>query len=616
MPGGTDRQVVGGLTQRNGKATEGLYAKIPPLVVFGISLGVLLSLLLFERYGGVKWCQDPVFFALLATCAALAGLYGLLAHHRHCMTRYRALPESHQRIPLPASDARLALPATREAGTWLPNCQTALLDGISRTILLVDDTGQVTFANRAAADLFQRDQDAMVGMPMSPLLGPSAAPAVLEGRSDIEAEGRTGTGKRFPAQVAVTPLPPQSDFRHRYALEITDLTPRRALDLQLMHSARLATLGEMAASIAHEFNHCLHVINLSAESLQADLLQPNRLSAQIVQTRTNNILAQVERLSEMILHMRTLSRRETGGKEMFHPRKALDAALRMIEPLLAEERITLKRNGDPGEIQIRGHQVRLEQVLLNLLKNARDAISDRSRRQKRTGGTITVNCGVDDKNKRLKISVQDDGLGVPADMSRHIFEAFFTTKQDGNGCGLGLSISRSICTELGGSLTLENTNAGAVFTVELPLASTIQEVSRGGLLAERTTPPPSHEDDFDDVLNERRVLVVDDEALPTMMVREFLERQGYVADTAFDGLAALEKCQQRVYHAVITDIRMPRLDGRLLIRKLAELQPGTPVIVVTGHLKEADMTDLGDNVLALMEKPFQLKDLYEHLLRA
>jgi Response regulator containing CheY-like receiver, AAA-type ATPase, and DNA-binding domains len=111
------------------------------------------------------------------------------------------------------------------------------------------------------------------------------------------------------------------------------------------------------------------------------------------------------------------------------------------------------------------------------------------------------------------------------------------------------------------------------------------------------------------------VLLVDDEALSVMMVGEFLERQGFLVDTAFDGLAALEKCQSQVYHAVVTDIRMPRMNGHELIARLEELQPGTPVIVVTGHLKGRNAAKLGGNVLALLEKPFQLQDLRRHLDR-
>ncbi|MCR6631573.1 MAG: response regulator [Magnetospirillum sp.] len=108
---------------------------------------------------------------------------------------------------------------------------------------------------------------------------------------------------------------------------------------------------------------------------------------------------------------------------------------------------------------------------------------------------------------------------------------------------------------------------------------------------------------------------MDDEALSVMMVSEFLQRQGYEVDAAYDGLEAFQLCHRHVYHAVITDIRMPRMDGRELIAKLEDLQPGTPVIVVTGHLRASNASELGGNVAALLTKPFRLEDLRQALLR-
>lgn len=502
--------------------------------------------------------------------------------------------------------------------------QAALLDGIGSAVLAVDGNGRVVYGNPAAILLFQWSGAVLPHAPIQQLLGPTIGDAIARGTIVAEVEGITWSGLRFPAQVAIAPLAATAAIPAGAVLVVADLTQRRALDLQLMHSARLATLGEMAASIAHEFNQCLHVIRLSAEALQLDLDGAVPLTPFAVAKRTDNILNQVDRLSEMVLHMRTISRREGVAKRPFRPQIAVDSALRMVEPLLRVDGIYMVRRGNLGGVEVQGHQVRLEQVLLNLLNNARDAICERFRAQGNTGGTITVTTAVDDAKGRARISVRDDGLGVPAEMSSHIFEAFFTTKQEGSGCGLGLSISRGICSEMGGSLSFTSCDPGTEFTIDIPLADTLTQASPR-LAPPAATPPGTHgdggdddgapADDEDDFTHERRVLLVDDEALSVMMVCEFLERQGYVVDAAYDGQAALEKCQTHVYHAVITDIRMPRMDGRELIARLEELQPGTPVIVVTGHLKERNAADLGTNVQALLEKPFHLHHLRDHLLR-
>ncbi|HSV29712.1 MAG TPA: response regulator, partial [Candidatus Omnitrophota bacterium] len=397
---------------------------------------------------------------------------------------------------------------------------------------------------------------------------------------------------------------------------------RRAMDMQMMHSARLATLGEMSASIAHEFNQCLHVIRLASEALRMDLAD-GKLDVARVGKRSDNILSQVDRLTEMVMQMRSISRRETSGKKPFLPQAALDGAVRMVEPLMVADTIRLVRVGSLEGTPALGHQVRLEQVLINLLNNARDAIQDRGPIDGKPGGTVTVTCAVDKAAGRMTIRIRDDGTGVPEDVAVSLFEPFVTTKDGQRGCGLGLSISRGIIQEMGGNLSFQNVSPGAEFTVEMPIAEMAAapeppaavQAPAADVVGEGDADEGAGDDHDDDDLGQRRVLLVDDEALSVMMVGEFLERQGYAVDTAYDGVAALERCETRVYDAVVTDIRMPRMDGRELIRRLEDLQPGTPVIVVTGHLKEGTEADLGANVVAVLAKPFQLLELRRQLAR-
>lgn len=496
--------------------------------------------------------------------------------------------------------------------------QATVLDQLGHAVLAVDRAGRVVYGNQAARALFQWSESVLPGTPVERLLGAATKAAQEAGDGELETEGVTWSGTVFPAQVGLHHMGESSAMPGGAILSVADLTARRTLDLQMMHSARLATLGEMAASIAHEFNQCLHVIRLASEAVQLDIgdgrLEPERLG-----TRAANILSQVDRLTEMVTHMRTISRRETQGKRPFQPQAAVDAALRMVEPLLKVDGIRVVRQGRLDGLQVLGHQVRLEQVLLNLLNNGRDAIRERFRHQGNTGGTLTITCSAD--ATQLKIAVRDDGTGIACAVGAHIFEPFVTTKDGGNGLGLGLSISRGICTEMGGSLTFGNVENGAEFVIDLPVAPADEPGCA------EVAPPSapsgwapqandnSDDDSDDDLGDERRVLLVDDEALSVMMVAEFLHRQGYEVDTAYDGQEAYELCQTHVYHAVITDIRMPRMNGHELIAKLEELQPGTPVIVVTGHLKESNAAELGGNVVALLAKPFQLHDLHEQLTR-
>lgn len=501
--------------------------------------------------------------------------------------------------------------------------QAAVLDQLGNAVLAVDRTGRIAYGNMAARALFQWSDSVLPGTPVERLLGPSTRQALDGDGNELETEGVTWNGTAFPAQVSLGRLGDASPMPGGAILAVVDLTPRRALDLQLMHSARLATLGEMAASIAHEFNQCLHVIRLASEAVQMDIgdghLDPGRIG-----TRASNILGQVDRLTEMVTHMRSISRRETQEKRPFQPQAAVDAALRMVEPLLKVDGIRVVRQGNLDGLTVLGHQVRLEQVLLNLLNNGRDAIRERFRRQGNTGGSVTITCRGGPGEPRLSIAVRDDGTGIAGSVGAHIFEPFVTTKDGGHGLGLGLSISRGICTEMGGSLSLGNVENGAEFIIDLPVAEAVAGIEAvvlpvpGGWGEEANDNDNDNEDDDgddEDLGDSRRVLLVDDEALSVMMVSEFLHRQGYQVDTAYDGVEAYELCQNHVYHAVITDIRMPRMNGRELIAKLEDLQPGTPVIVVTGHLKESSAATLGSSVVAVLAKPFQLQDLREQLIR-
>lgn len=494
--------------------------------------------------------------------------------------------------------------------------QASLLDQVSNAVLAVDRQGRILYGNRAAQTLFQWSEKVMMGVPVDRLLGSEVLTAIAGDAVELESDGRTWSGGSFPAAITIARTADETGAPGGAVLVVTDLTQRRALDLQLMHSARLATLGEMAASIAHEFNQCLHVIRLASEALRLDVTD-GRMEIDRFTRRADNILAQVDRLTDMVMQMRTISRRDAQGKQTFQVQQALDAALRMVEPLLQADGVKVVRHGSLGDLTVMGHQVRLEQVLLNMLNNARDAIHERVRRDGGGGGTVTVRCAIDTADSRLTIAVRDDGTGVPEEVGHHIFEPFVTTKDGSRGCGLGLSISRGICTEMGGNLSYRNVDKGAEFVVNLPYSggqapTEVEDTAAPPPDGDQSLAPEPGEDD-ECLTGQRRLLLVDDEALSVMMVCEFLERQGYTVDTAYDGVEALALCGQHVYDAVITDIRMPRMDGRALIKHLAELQPGTPVIVVTGHLRQGSASELGGNVRAILPKPFQLLHLREQL---
>ncbi len=409
---------------------------------------------------------------------------------------------------------------------------------------------------------------------------------------------------------------------------VTILSPAQSksapsLDEQTIHSARLATLGEMAACIAHEFNQCLHVIRLAAESLSLEVEEERATPARI-RRRSDTILGQVGRLTDMVRHMRAISRRDDDNLHNFSPRDAIISAVAITRPLLESRAIHLDVEDELGDALVLGHRLRLEQVLLNVLNNARDAICDTPRHTE--DGHITIHGQIDRQARRLLITITDNGPGIPQHLRPHLFTPFVTSKQGSRGSGLGLSISRDICLTMGGRLYFQDQAlTGASFVIELPLAQgeTAPPLSAQGTPAPSLADPAdlnAHDktdDSDDDGVALPSILLVDDDPLTLTALTQALAWPDLVVDTAHDGTEALEKCRRTVYDAVITDLRMPDLDGLGLARELDDLQPGTAVIVITGQDRAEIPSWLRLRAAAIFSKPVHLHELgafIRHLL--
>jgi len=246
----------------------------------------------------------------------------------------------------------------------------------------------------------------------------------------------------------------------------------------------------------------------------------------------------------------------------------------------------------------------LSQVLLNLLVNAQQALQH-VRGERR----VTLRTGLDRTTGAAPgmawLRVCDSGPGIAEDVAARIFEPFFTTKAEGMGTGLGLSVSASLVREHGGSLTLEASQPGegAVFRVALPVALTAQAIAPAPVEADSRSAEPAAV---------ARLLVVDDEPEVVAMLRDMLERAGYDVAVAESGAVALEMVGAANFDAVVSDLRMPDMDGAELWRQVARREPrlGQRILFVTGDTLSRDtrqfLTSAGCGTL---EKPFTKADL-------
>jgi PAS domain S-box-containing protein len=463
------------------------------------------------------------------------------------------------------------------------------------------------------------DANAMLGHSFVEMLHPDSREIMQEhieryahgyaGRADFVIMCRRFSGETVELEVSAMA------FTHEDApamlILAEDVTERRKIERQLIQTSKLATLGELAASVAHEMNQPLNVIRMAADTcaLQYDL---EAVQPAFQREKLDLISGQTERMAEIIRHLRIYSRPDEDGFEYFDPMVAVVRAVDMVEHDCHLAGITVDVVPAAEQCQVSGRLVQLEQVLVNLLTNARDAIVENQGDFGAIGGLIRVTSMVDTEEELLRIAVNDNGGGIPEDAIDLIFHPFFTTKDVGKGTGLGLSVSYGIIEGMGGEIEARNEGDGACFELILPAAN----------IGVRAIDARKAGQDADDSKSQNaakergtrgvRVMVVDDEVDAMEIISAYLEGEGYSVSAASDGADALAMAGIMPPDILVTDIRMPQMDGNTLIRALRQRNPLLPIIVMTGHPGDADKPVVsGDAPTMVMAKPLDLKELRE-----
>ena len=250
---------------------------------------------------------------------------------------------------------------------------------------------------------------------------------------------------------------------------VQDITERTTMQMQLVQSSKMATLGEMATGVAHELNQPLNVIRMAVNNIQ-NKSDKNNLDFDYLKEKLGKVDKMVERAAAIIDHMRIFGRTNVGEREVLDGVNVVSSALGLIGEQLRLANIEIVTRFDAEQVYLLGHQVQLEQVLLNLLGNARDVLKDKTTGEKR----ITISVEHKPGDECILIRVEDTGPGIAPEHLPRIFEPFYTTKEVGEGTGLGLSISYGIISDMGGQIVAENTDSGARFTIRLPIAKNEQ----------------------------------------------------------------------------------------------------------------------------------------------
>ncbi|WP_415766396.1 ATP-binding protein [Pseudomonas sp. ZB1P45] len=265
---------------------------------------------------------------------------------------------------------------------------------------------------------------------------------------------------------------------HGHLLEIQavgrDNTEVRRAQQQLTQSAKMATLGEMATGLAHEINQPLNVMRMAIVNV---LKRLSNGDAQIdyLTDKLNRIDAQVQRAARVVDHMRVFGRRSEIEQHPFNPAQAIEGTLSLLAEGMRGKGVDLRVSETGFDVQVRGYVDQLEQVLINLMVNARDALLGKREADREFKPWISVYAERDVDSVRLW--VEDNGGGIDPRLLERIFEPFFTTKPVGVGTGLGLSVSYGIVENMGGKLSVRNSVEGARFCIELPIAADDQIAS-------------------------------------------------------------------------------------------------------------------------------------------
>jgi PAS domain S-box-containing protein len=360
----------------------------------------------------------------------------------------------------------------------------SIVQSTGALFLLVDRDFRIVMANNGFLGFTGLKEEQIVGQKLGGISQAKLDRKVIEGwlgadkaaaLAPIEYDDMllNGDGERRTIRVTANPVRGTSGRVEHIVFLGVDETERRRAELQLFEAARLATLGEMASGIAHEINQPLTVIRFAAESLAEEIAEladnaPLGPSRKFIEEKCERVVAQTERASLIIGDLRGFARKPGDTPDRLEISATLNVAAQMLQEQLHLAGITLERDFAADCPAVMGHANRLQQVILNLTLNARDAILEHGDRRT---GRITIRSRALDDASRVEIVVEDSGPGIPEAVLPRLFEPFFTTKPVGKGTGLGLSISYQIIRQMGGTLTAGNrAEGGARFTILLAAA--------------------------------------------------------------------------------------------------------------------------------------------------
>jgi PAS domain S-box-containing protein len=474
----------------------------------------------------------------------------------------------------------------------------SVLGSVDDTIITIDEYGIVRSVNPAAVEQFRYAENEVVGQNVN-LLIPQLYRDEQDGYLDSylrtgvaklfgigrEVQGRRRDGTLFPAELSVTEF--RFNGERHFTGVLRDITERKRLEAQFLQAQKMDAVGQLAGGVAHDFNNLLTVINGYCELLLTSDLPVGDQRREKVAI----ILDAGEQAARLTQQLLAFSRKAIIEPKILDLNELIGESSKLIRRLIGED-IILAVVSAATPVWVKADPSQLEQVIMNLVVNARDAMP--------TGGRLTiettiVNPAKGDPTRYSRLSVSDTGHGMTDEVKGKIFEPFYTTKDVGKGTGLGLAVVHGVITQGGGQIAVESAvGTGTTFHVLLPLATA--ETSEA---AAETTQPA--------IRGTETIVLVEDEKAVRKIASAALQSHGYRVLEADGGKEAIRLAQSHPeeIHLLVSDVVMPEMGGRQLLDVLRQYRPGLRVLFMSGYTDDAVLLHgVVESTDAFIQKPF------------
>ncbi|HUO14281.1 MAG TPA: PAS domain S-box protein [Verrucomicrobiae bacterium] len=487
------------------------------------------------------------------------------------------------------------------------NRMALIMDSSQDAIIGKNLDGIITQWNKGAEQIYGYNAAEVIGRSIQLLAPKDRAEEIPEILRKIRAGERveyfettrvTRDGRRLNMSVSVSPIYNQDGKVIGASTIARNITAQKKIEEQLRQSQKMEAVGRLAGGVAHDFNNLLGIVTACTELLR---VHANAESIEYI----DNIREAAKRGAALTRQLLAFGRRQQVQVQVLDLNERLKEVSKLLRPLMGDDVQVTILSRSPGAI-VEGDPIQMDQIVMNLAVNARDAMPK--------GGKLIIETGVFDfdesfarehpgmnAGRYVLLAVSDNGIGMNDATRSRIFEPFFTTKETGKGTGLGLSTVYGIVKQIGGHIWVySEPDRGTTFKIYLPSADHKLDMS---VAQQPEALPPRREGTI--------VLLAEDDSMMRRLTREILEKHGYKVLEAEDGKAALEVVAQnhQAIDLVLTDVVMKGMNGPEMVLRLLDRHPAMKVVYMSGYTGELVVHNGGDSGIRLLEKPFTRSSL-------